>query len=115
MLDDAVGLPSSRGLQCGTWGCAATGKAGRRRDPLEKSVTTLSVLQKLFHLFILSLLMDLCIHNVQKHYSLVCNVSSHSPVILSLNIDWLKMHFVAVCENTFIVYFIIYLYLFILS
>lgn len=29
VLDDAVGLPSpSRGLQCGTWGCAATGQAG---------------------------------------------------------------------------------------
>lgn len=47
VLDDAVGLPSSRGLQCGTWGCAATGQAGRRRDPLEKSVMTLSVLKKI--------------------------------------------------------------------
>lgn len=56
MLDDAVSLPSSRGLQCGTWGCAATGQTGRRRDPLEKSVMTLSV-KKLIHLFILSLLM----------------------------------------------------------
>lgn len=90
MLDDAVGLPSSRGLQCGTWGCAATGQAGRRRDPLEKSVMTLSVLKK--NLFIFSLLMHLCSHNVQKHYCLVCNVSSHSPAILSLNIDFIYLY-----------------------
>lgn len=46
VLDDAVGLPTSRGLQCGNWRSAATGQAGRRRDPLEKSVMTLSVLKK---------------------------------------------------------------------
>lgn len=28
VLDDAVDLPSSRGLQRGTWGRAATGQAG---------------------------------------------------------------------------------------
>lgn len=38
VLDDAFDLPSSRELQCGTWGCAATSQAGQRRDPLEKSV-----------------------------------------------------------------------------
>lgn len=36
------------------------------------------------------------------HHHPVCSLSFHVPVFLILCTDWHKMHFVAVCRNTFI-------------